>query len=233
MANVRPPVDGGTVLVTAASAGIGREIAVQLAARAGALVLLARRAGRLEELRASLPTQHPQLKAVILPVDLSDEGDVDRVLTEVNGPVGPVGPVDVLVNNAGVGDQELFDRTDWNHTRQVLHTNVIAIAQLTEALVPSMVRRGRGGVLNIGSGVAGGMTGGPPQFLRISAARCAREALAGFDRGAGLPRPGVPGLDAAAHAAASRAATPPGGPVRRPLPQPGGGRSRGASLSGD
>jgi short-subunit dehydrogenase len=41
--------------------------------------------------------------------------------------------VDVLVNNAGVGDQELFDRTDWNRTRQVLHTNVIATVQLTEA----------------------------------------------------------------------------------------------------
>src|SRR5512142_919426 len=148
-AAVRPPVDGGTVLVTGASAGIGRELAIQFAARARTVVLLARRAGRLEDLRASLLAQHPQLQVVALPVDLSDERGVDRVVAEAHEQAGPV---DVLVNNAGVGDQELFDRTDWSRTRQVLHTNVIAVAQLTAALVPSMVARGRGGVLNMGSG---------------------------------------------------------------------------------
>ncbi len=241
IATVRPPLDGGTVLVTGASAGIGRELAVQLAGRAGTLVLLARRAERLEGLRANLLARHPQLQVVALTADLSDEGDVDRVVTDVPEQVGPV---DVLINNAGVGDQGLFDRKDWSSSRQVLHTNVIAVAQLTAALVPSMVGRGRGGVLNMGSGAgltvmpvaaaysaskhfvdgfsealradlagtgvvvtqvcpgpvdsefdslagtAGGMTGGPPQFLRISAARCAREALAGFDRGAALVFPG-------------------------------------------
>jgi len=241
MAAVRPPVDGGTVLVTGASAGIGRELAVQLARRAGTLVLVARRAGLLEELRASLLAQHPRLQVVALPADLSDEGDVARVLAEVGERAGPV---DVLVNNAGVGDQGLFDWGDWSRTRQVLHTNVLAVAQMTAAVVPSMVTRGRGGVLNMGSGAGltvmpaaaaysaskhfvdgfsealradlagtgvvvtqicpgpvdsefdkvagtvGGMTGGPPQFLRISAAQCAREALAGFDRGAALVFPG-------------------------------------------
>jgi len=49
-------------------------------------------------------------------------------------------------------DQALFDRTDWKRTRQLLHTNVVAVVCLTTALVPGMVARGRGGVLNIGSG---------------------------------------------------------------------------------
>src|SRR5258708_3858631 len=249
---VRPPVDGGLVLVTGALGGIGRELAVQLAARAGPLVLLARRAGLLEELRASLLARHPQLEVVALPVDLSDAGDVDRVVAEVGERAGPV---DVLVNNAGVGDQGLFDRADWSRTRQVLHTNVLAVVQLTAALVPPMVARGRGGVINMGAGAgltvmpaaaaysaskhfvdgcsealradlagtgvvvtqvcpgpvdsgfdkvagsAGGMTGGPPQFLRISAARRGREGLARFARRAapGFPRrpshaacPGLP-----------------------------------------
>lgn len=71
--NARSPIDGGTVLVTGASAGIGRELAVQLAPRAKALILLARRAARLEELRASLLARHPQLEALTLPVaGLSD-----------------------------------------------------------------------------------------------------------------------------------------------------------------
>jgi short-subunit dehydrogenase len=239
--NTRPPIDGGTILVTGASAGIGRELVVQLAPRAGTLVLLARRAGRLEELRASLLARHPRLRLLTLPVDLSDENAVQRALAET---AEQAGVVDVLVNNAGVGDQVLADQADWSRVRNVLHTNVVAVAQLTTALVPAMVRRGRGGLLNLGSGAgmtvmpaaaaysaskhfmdgfseavradltgtgvvvtqvcpgpvdsefdqvagsSGGMTGGPPQFLRISAAQCAREALAGFDRGVPLVFPG-------------------------------------------
>jgi short-subunit dehydrogenase len=142
-------VDGGTVLITGASSGIGRELALELADRASTLVLLARRAARLEELRAELVAGHPQLRVIVLPADLSDEGDVDRVLSEVREQVGDV---DILVNNAGVGDQALFDQADWRRTRQVLNTNVLAVARLTSALVPAMVARGRGGVLNLGSG---------------------------------------------------------------------------------
>jgi hypothetical protein len=228
-------------LITGASAGIGRELAVQFAPRAEALILLARRAARLEELRTSLVAKHPQLQVFTLPVDLSDEEDVDRVLIQA---AEQAGTVDVLVNNAGVGDQALADQADWARIRNVLHTNVLAVAQLTTALVPAMVRRGRGGVLNMGSGAgltvmpaaaaysaskyfmdgfsealradlagtgvvvtqvcpgpvdsefdqiagsADGMTGGPPQFLRIGAAQCAREALAGFDRGVPMVFPG-------------------------------------------
>ena len=239
--NAQPPIDDGAVLITGASAGIGRELAVQLAPRARVLILLARRARRLEELRTSLLAEHPQLQVVTLPVDLSDENDVDRALTEAGDQAGAV---DILVNNAGVGDQALADQADWARVRSVLRTNVLAIAQLTTALVPAMVERRRGGVLNMGSGAgltvmpaaaaysaskhfidgyseslradltgtgvvitqvcpgpvdsefdqvagsAGGMTGGPPQFLRISAAQCAREALAGFDRGLPLVFPG-------------------------------------------
>jgi short-subunit dehydrogenase len=240
-ANARPPIDGGTVLLTGASAGSGRELAVQLAPRAKTLVLLARRAGRLEELRTSLLARHPQLQVLTLPVDLSDEDDVDRTLAEA---AGQAGAVDVLVNNAGVGHEALADQADWVRVRAVLRTNVLAVAQLTTALVPVMVKRGRGGVLNMGSGAgltvmpaaaaysaskhfmdgfsealradltgtgvvvtqvcpgpvdsefdqvagsAGGMAVGLPQFLRISAAQCAREALAGFDRGVPLVFPG-------------------------------------------
>ena len=214
---------------------------MQLAPRAKVLILLARRAGRLDELRTSLLARHPQLQVLTLPVDLSDEDDVGRALAKTGEQAGAV---DVLVNNAGVGDQVLADQADWTRVRTVLRTNVLAVAQLTTALVPAMVKRGRGGVLNMGSGAgltvmpaaaaysaskhfmdgfsealradltgtgvvvtqvcpgpvdsefdqlagsAGGMTGGPPQFLRISAAQCAREALAGFDRGVPLVFPG-------------------------------------------
>jgi uncharacterized protein len=238
---VRPPVDGGTVLVTGASAGIGRALSVQLGVRAATLVVVARRAGRLEELRAELTVRHPRLQVIVEPADLSDEADLERFVAAV---YERVGVVDVLVNNAGVGDAALFDQALWSRTRQVLATGVLALARLSAAWVPGMVARGRGGVLNIGSGAGlsvlpaaaaytgskhfvdgftealradlagtgvvvtqvcpgpvdsefdaaagsgGGMRGGPPQFLRIDAERCAREALAGFDRGAPLVFPG-------------------------------------------
>lgn len=121
--NARPPLDGGTVLITGASAGIGRELAMQLAPRARMLILLARRAGRLEELRASLMARHSQLQVLTLPVDLSDEDDVDRALAKAGQEAGAV---DVLVNNAGIGDTVLADRADWTRVRTVLRTNVLA-----------------------------------------------------------------------------------------------------------
>ena len=84
------------------------------------------------------------------------------------------------------------------------------------------------------AGSTGGMTGGPPQFLRIGAAQCAREALAGFDRGVPLvfPRPGLPDRDACAPAAAPRAVAPPGRPIRHPAPQHSQGRSQSAEPAG-
>ena len=77
------------------------------------------------------------------------------------------------------------------------------------------------------------MTGAPPQFLRISAARCAREALAGFDAwpASGLSGTGLPDRHASASAGTPLAATPPGGLLRRTPSQPGTARSDGASLS--
>ncbi|MBO0754223.1 MAG: SDR family oxidoreductase [Bradyrhizobiaceae bacterium] len=139
----------GVVLITGASAGIGRALAFEFAPRAEKLVLVARRLDRLETMRGQLSEQYPGLDVITLAADLADESNIEALLARV---AERVGQVDVLVNNAGVGDSVLFDRSDWKRTRQVLQTNVLAVVQLTSALVPSMVKRGRGGVLNIGSG---------------------------------------------------------------------------------
>ena len=110
METAYPPVDGGTVLITGASSGIGRELAIRFATRASTLVLAARRAGRLEELRASLLAAHPKLNVVAVAADLSDPAGVEGLVAQVQELAGPV---DILVNNAGVGDQELFDQAQW------------------------------------------------------------------------------------------------------------------------
>src|SRR5690242_3709944 len=109
--------DYGVVLITGASAGIGRELALEFGARAETLVLAARRLDRLEQLRDELLSRDPGLNVVALAADLSDEHEIERLLAKVNEQAGAV---DVLVNNAGLGDSVLFDRSEWARTRQLL-----------------------------------------------------------------------------------------------------------------
>ena len=144
-----PPLDGGVVLVTGASSGIGREIARQLAPRARTLVVVARRRERLEELAQELRQEHPSLQVLVRACDLTKRAAAEALVTEV---VGRIGHVDVLVNDAGVATLGLYDRAPWTAIEQMLELNVRALAYLTWRLVPAMVARGTGGILNVSSG---------------------------------------------------------------------------------
>ena len=75
---MRPPIDGGTIVLTGASGGIGRELALQLAGRAGCVALVARTVERLEGLRDELAARHPQLQVVVVSADLSDQAEVSE-----------------------------------------------------------------------------------------------------------------------------------------------------------
>ena len=143
------PLDGGTVLITGASSGIGLELARELAPRARALVLVARRAERLEELKAELSTKYPGLRVRTEPCDLSDPDAVDALAGRL---LEGFGAVDVLVNNAGAGLEGPYEESDWERVHRLIQLNVVALALLTRRLTPSMVARGRGAVLNINSG---------------------------------------------------------------------------------
>ena len=149
MASSRPPPDGGTVLITGASAGIGLELARQLAPRARALVLVARRAERLEGLKDELSAKHPGLVVRTEPCDLTDPNAVDALSGHQ---LEDFGAIDVLVNNAGAGIQGLYEKSDWERIYSLIRLNVVALALLTRRLVPAMVARHRGGVLNMNSG---------------------------------------------------------------------------------
>lgn len=146
---MRPPLDGSVVMVTGASSGLGREFARLLAPRVRTLVLVARRVDRLEALRDELTATRPALSVVLAPCDLVDRAATDAMLDAV---ARDVGAVDVLVNNAGMGDMGLFERSSWDKTRQMLAINVDALCHLTRRLLPGMVERRRGGVLNVSSG---------------------------------------------------------------------------------
>jgi short-subunit dehydrogenase len=139
---------GRTALVTGASAGIGREIARVLAREVGTLVLTARREDRLADLARELTTRHPKLRVIVRAVDLLDRAATAEMLDalEKEGVA-----VEVLVNNAGFGDYGLFERTGWTKTEQMIELNVVSATFLLHRLVPLMVGRGFGAILNVGS----------------------------------------------------------------------------------
>lgn len=147
----RSPFDGGVVLVTGASSGIGEALARQLAPRAKALVLVARRKERLDALARDLEAAHGArgLAAHVYACDVTDFAAVDRMLADVEAKIGAV---DVLVNNAGFGDLGTFDHADWDKTRRMIDLNVTSLTYLTHRLVRPMVARGHGGILNVSSG---------------------------------------------------------------------------------
>lgn len=145
----RSAIDGGTVLVTGASSGIGMAIAREVAPRARALVLVARRAERLEALKEELVAARPELVVEVLPCDLANRADVERLVSDVKARALEI---DVLVNNAGVGMMGFFEKADAARTLFMIDLNVTSLTMLTLAFLPGMVARDRGGVLNVSSG---------------------------------------------------------------------------------
>jgi uncharacterized protein len=142
-------IDGGVVLVTGASSGIGMAIARLVAPRARTLVLVARRVQRLEELKTALVKAHRDLRVEIIACDLANREQARKLADEV---VARGIAVDVLVNNAGVGLMGAFDRADPERLLAMIELNVTSVTLLTRAFLPPMIERGRGGLINISSG---------------------------------------------------------------------------------
>ncbi len=145
---MKPPIEGGIVMITGASSGIGREMALQLADRARAILLVARREARLRQLEVELKEINPKLQVYVFGCDLAQDGEIERLLNSLK--VG-LGRVDVLINNAGTGDINLFETTSWDKLEQVIRVNVLALTKLTHLLLGQMLIRGRGGILNVSS----------------------------------------------------------------------------------
>ena len=140
---------GWTAVVTGASAGLGVEFARQLAPSVSRLVLVARRRDRLETLAAELRTAHPTLAVEVEPADLSKPLELAALAFWLREE-----KIDLLVNNAGLGDMGIFESSAWPRDEAMLRVNVDALTHLTHALLPGMIARRRGAVVNVGS-VAG------------------------------------------------------------------------------
>ena len=129
-------------LVTGASAGLGAEFARQLSARGHRLVLAARRKDRLDNLAAELGN------ARAVEIDLSRTGAASELID------GAGESIELLINNAGVGLHGRFDKAEPKRLRQMVDLNCGALTELCRAVLPAMVERKTGAILNVASTAA-------------------------------------------------------------------------------
>ncbi|MGJ8670439.1 MAG: SDR family NAD(P)-dependent oxidoreductase [Oceanococcus sp.] len=143
-----------TALITGASSGIGTELARTHAATGGDLVLVARSADKLQDLKIELEQAHG-VSIVVITEDLSGAGSAQSVFaaTEKAGL-----QIDVLMNNAGFGGHGKFHERDLRREEQMMQLNMATLTSLTHLYLQGMVERNRGMVLNVAS-TAGFMPG--------------------------------------------------------------------------
>jgi hypothetical protein len=171
-----PTRDDGVVVVTGASSGIGAEIAREFARRGYRLVLVARRADRLQELAEELDGL-----AHVLPTDLSNR-DERATLPDQVAALGV--QADILVNNAGLATLGPVAASNPEAELNLVEVDVASVVDLCSRFVPAMVKRGRGAVLNVASvGAFGPVPGqasyGAAKAFVLSYTQAMREELRG------------------------------------------------------
>lgn len=139
-------ISGSTVLVTGASSGIGAALARRLAADGATVGIVARRADRLEEVLADCQKTSPQSRLWV--ADLADLALAEKVVLEA---WDAFGQLDCLVNNAGVPMRRHTTKLDADTLDWVMRVNFTAPARMTLALLPRMLDRGEGMIVNVSS----------------------------------------------------------------------------------
>ncbi len=175
-------------LITGANRGIGLEIARQLGGLGHRVVVAARDGGKAETAVATLKAQGIDAAPVVL--DVTSTASVSAAIAQTEQQHGPVG---ILVNNAAIlidgpggFDARLFDMTD-DTVRQTFETNVLGPSRLIQAVLPGMIARGYGRIVNMSS-LAGQLTdmgGGFPAYRMSKAALNALTRIATAEAGRG------------------------------------------------
>jgi 3-oxoacyl-[acyl-carrier protein] reductase len=165
MMNSARELDGQVALVTGGGRGIGRLIARELADAGMRVAVAARTKGQIEETAR-------EIGGLAVAADVSKQEDVEAMVATVERELGPV---DLLCNNAGVGPNRALpweeDPADWWH---VFEINVFGAYLCARAVLPGMVERGRGRIVNTGSGASYLPMGGGPSAYGASKAALGR-----------------------------------------------------------
>jgi short-subunit dehydrogenase len=159
------PPDRKLCLITGASAGIGAAFARVYAANGYDVALIARRTERLEALAEEI-RQAFGVQALVFTADLAQPGAVDALIAGV-AQTGRT--VDVLVNNAGYGLPGNYANTAWSDQQAFLQVLLISVCELTHKLLPGMIARGFGRVINVAS--LAGLTPGMPSHTLYGPAK--------------------------------------------------------------
>lgn len=144
-------------LITGASSGIGKELAIIHASKGGNLVLLARREKELKELQRQI-IENFNVTVHVIPIDLTEQEAVSSVMTYLSEQQISI---DVLMNNAGFGGYGLFAERSISADLNMVDLNIKTLISLTHAIIPSMKKKGRGYILNTAS--TAGFLPGPLQ----------------------------------------------------------------------
>lgn len=134
-----------TILITGASDGIGAVYADRFARRGANLILVARRADKLEALAAALRTSGVAVE--VIAADLAKADDLTRIEARLRDDDAITG----LVNNAGIAGEQAFVETDPAYLTGMIDLNILAVTRLTRAIAPRLVARGTGTIINITS----------------------------------------------------------------------------------
>jgi len=152
--------EGRAALVTGAGRGIGRAIALDLSAAGAKVAIVSRTTSELEEVAAAIAAEDGATAAVID----ADLGDPDKIAEVARRAGDEIGPVEILVNNAAVvwplGPSARIDPLEWEKAAEI---NLFGPVRLTRELLPDMIERGWGRIVNVSSGIAAnpaGMIGG-------------------------------------------------------------------------
>src|SRR5256714_9052953 len=160
---------GTTALVTGASSGIGAALARSLAKRGVTVGLVARRKDRLEQVVADCRNSAPESR--IWSADLGDVDLAERVALEA---WDAFGHVDILVNNAGIPKRRHVTELSYDEVEEVMRVNFLSPTRMSLALLPKMLERGKGSIVNVSS--VAGRLGNP----RESAYCASKFALCGW-----------------------------------------------------
>jgi uncharacterized protein len=139
---------GCTALITGASSGIGKEFALQLAPVASRIILVARRSELLESLASTLRQSRPELRVDCHTVDLSDPAQCDKLIREVQTAAPEL---NLLINNAGLGDRGDFTSSEWSRVNAMLQVNIVALTELCHGLIPTLRENKDATIINLSS----------------------------------------------------------------------------------
>jgi short-subunit dehydrogenase len=139
-------IRGRVALVTGASSGIGRATAIDLARRGATLAICARRTDRLEEALRECQDHSPRSRAY--PCDVRDR---EQIRTTIARAQRDLGPIDILINNAGAGAYNLFTEACDEEFEELMRANYFSALYFTREVMPSMVERHTGAVVFVSS----------------------------------------------------------------------------------